>query len=86
MYCRILHGSGALALESGTERMEFGNRGMVVISNCSRHQDSWINGFVGLHKPLAKLLVDDVEGSNRMMDDDLHEAFDVQATRMQNNH
>ena len=33
---------------------------------------------VGLHKPVAKLMMDDVEGSNVVTDDD------VQQTRMQN--
>ena len=47
---------------------------------------SWqLKRYVGLCKPLAKLLMDGVEGSSRMIDDHLCEAFDVQQTRSQNN-
>ena len=47
---------------------------------------SWqLKRYVGLYKPIAKMMMDDVEGSNRVMNDDLCEAFDVQQTRSQNN-
>ena len=36
-------------------------------------------------QPVAKHLLDDGDGSNRVVDDDLCEAFDVQQTRSQNN-
>ena len=39
---------------------------------------------MGLYKPLAKLLMDDVEGSNRTIIHDLCEAFNVQQNRTQN--
>ena len=44
-----------------------------------------LKGYVGLYKPLAKLLqlMDDIEASNRVTDD-LREAFNVQQTRTQN--
>ena len=32
---------------------------------------------VGWHKPVAKLVMDDVEGSNRVITDGLSEAVDV---------
>ena len=38
-----------------------------------------------LYKPEAKHLMDDVDGSNRVIDDDFCEAFDVRQTRSQNN-
>ena len=43
---------------------------------------SWqLKRYLGVYKPL----MEDVEGSNRMIDDDLCEAFDVQRMRTQNN-
>ena len=38
-----------------------------------------------LYKPVANMMMDGVEGSNRVIDDELCEAFDVQQTRSQNN-
>ena len=70
--------------------------GLAERSNCSRHQcimESLRNGktrswqlkrYVGLYKPLDKLLMDDVEGSNVAITDDLCEAFNVQQNRTQN--
>ena len=47
---------------------------------------SWqLKRYAGLYKPLAKLLRDDVEGTNRVIDDHLCKAFHVQKTRIQNN-
>ena len=46
---------------------------------------SWqLKRYVGSYKPLAKHLMDVVEGSSRAIDDDLREAFDGQS-RSQNN-
>ena len=48
---------------------------------------SWqLKRYVGLYKPLAKLLMDEVEtASNKVITDQLCEAFDVQQTQTQNN-
>ena len=48
---------------------------------------SWqLKRYVGLCKPLAKLLMDEVEtASNKVITDQLCEAFDVQQTQTQNN-
>ena len=76
--------------------MEFGLRGIggeikrfppaVYHGELEKWEDwSWqLKRYVGLYKPLAKLLMDDVEGSNRTITDDLCEAFNVQQNRMQN--
>ena len=47
--------------------------------------EAWqLKRYDGLYKPLAEQMMDDVEGSNRVIDDDLCEAFDVQQARTQN--
>ena len=44
-------------------------------------EKSWqLKRYVGLHLPLAKLMMDDDAGSNGVIDDDSCEAFDVQQT------
>ena len=46
---------------------------------------SWqLKRYVGLYKPVAEHLMEDVEGSNRVIDDMLCEAFDVQQAWSQN--
>ena len=46
---------------------------------------SWqLKRYLGLRKPLAKLLMDEVEGSNGTITEDLCEAFNVQQNRTQN--
>ena len=40
---------------------------------------------VGLHKAVARRMMDDVEGSSRVINDDLCEAVDVQQISSQNN-
>ena len=76
--------------------MEFGTRGIggeiklfpppVYHGELEKWEDwSWqLKRYVGLYKPLAKLLMDDVEGSNVPITDDLCEAFNVQQNRTQN--
>ena len=76
--------------------MEFGTRGIggeiklfpppVYHGELEKWEDwSWqLKRYVGLYKPLAKLLMDDVEGSNVAITDDLCEAFNVQQNRTQN--
>ena len=76
--------------------MEFGTRGIggeiklfpppVYHGELEKWEDwSWqLKRYVGLYKPLAKLLMDDVEGSNVPITDDLCEAFHVQQNRTQN--
>ena len=76
--------------------MEFGTRGIggeiklfpppVYHGELEKWEDwSWqLMRYVGLYKPLAKLLMDDVEGSNVAITDDLCEAFHVQQNRTQN--
>ena len=76
--------------------MEFGTRGIggeiklfpppVYHGELEKWEDwSWqLKRYVGLYKPLAKLLMDDVEGSNVAITDDLCEAFNVQQSRTQN--
>eukprot|EP00439_Symbiodinium_sp_Y106_P029257 s5378_g3.t1 len=73
--------------------MEFGTRGIggeikvfpppVYHGELEKWED-WSWQYVGLYKPLAKLLMDDVEGSNVAITDDLCEAFNVQQNRTQN--
>ena len=47
---------------------------------------SWqLKRYVGLYKPFAKRMMDDVEASQGVTADDLSEAFDVQQTGTQNN-
>ena len=57
--------------------------GLVEIEKCEEW--SWqLKRYVRLYKPLAKLMMGlgDVEGSARVIDDDLCEAFDVQQSTM----
>ena len=78
--------------------MEFGTRGIgreiklfptpMYHGELEKRED-WLwqlKRYVELHKPLAKLLMNDVEGSNRTITDDLCvcEAFNVQQNRTQN--
>ena len=47
---------------------------------------SWqLKRYIGLCKPLAYLMMDDVEGANIVITDDLREAFDIQQTRSETN-
>ena len=76
--------------------MEFGTRGIggeiklfpppVYYGELEKWEDwSWqLQRYVRVYKPLAKLLMDDVEGSNVAITDDLCEAFNVQQNRTQN--
>ena len=76
--------------------MEFGTRGIggeikpfpppVYHGELEKWEDwSWqLKRYVGLYKPLANLLMDEVEGSSRTITDDLCEAFNVQHSRTQN--
>ena len=47
---------------------------------------SWqLKRYVGLYKPVAKQMMDDVEGAHRVITDDLCEALDAEQTSSQNN-
>ena len=47
---------------------------------------SWqLKRYIGLYKPIAKLMMDDVEGANTVNTGDLSEAVDIQQTRSQTN-
>ena len=88
----LLHGSGASAPEPRSERMDFGGEIKLFPPHTyhgeleKRKDWSWqLKRYVGLYKAIAKLMIDDVEGSSVMFTDGLYEGFDVQQKRAQNN-
>ena len=93
LYSGILHGSGASALESGKSEKEWtlevrGIGGEIKLFPPPTYHgeldkwDDWswqLKRYVGLYKPLAKLLMDEVEQApNKLVTDGLCEAYDVQ--------
>ena len=80
-----------------SERMDVGVRGiggeikLFPPPVCHGEVEKWehcswqLKRYIGLCKPIVKLMLDDVEGANIVITGDLSEEFDIQRARSQTN-